>query len=404
MKLKKLLRKINFKTIIAVVFLICVFYVGSVTFPLIFKDMRDYYYGDALNTTTVPLIIDNRYSKMLDFDRPFLQNKGFYINMYGLMARMMGQRYINERIKLDNGHLTELTDYEDTDFAAGQIRKMYNRQSEKGKDFLFVLTPNQIPRFENIMPAGYTNKSNDNADELMDLLREMGVPALDLRESMRDEGMSNSDAFFITDHHWKPQTGLWACKTIVDTLTNSGTIGTVDPMYTDINEYDVEVFEDVFLGSFGRRTGIFFAGIDDFPVITPKFETDFTVMMPYSEKELSGGFKETLIDYSKIERNFFQDNPYVAYGHADEGLIQYRNDNAPVDLKVLAVGDSFSHVVYIFLPLIFKSCDQLDMRYNKGDFDEYYTNYDPDIVLMLVNPTQVIMENTTYDFFNEYGN
>jgi len=397
------IKKINYKMIMAVIFLVCVIIVGSVTFPFTMEHIglmltkTNSYYNAALTAERV----DKSYQEMLDFDRFGLQDKGFYINLYGLIARIIGQRYINERIKLDNGHLTEETEYQDTWFAAVQMKKLYDRQKEKGKDFLFIMAPNQVPKYRDIMPAGYVNVSNGNADELIDALRDTEVPALDLRDVMYDEGLSHEEAFFVTDHHWKPETGLWSIKKIIETLTQAGTIGPVDPMYTNIEEYDVEVHEKIFLGSFGRRTGVFFAGIDDFSVITPRFETDFSVYLPYSETEMHGSFRDMLIDESKLEVKFFESNPYVVYGHAEEGLIQYRNENAPVDLKVLAIGDSFSHVSYIWLPLIFKTCDQIDMRYIEEDFEKHYADFDPDIVLVMVNPKQVVMENTTYDFFNE---
>jgi len=315
----------------------------------------------------------------------------------------MGQRYVNERIKLYNGHLLEEIEREETSFAAVQIAKMRDSQTEKGKDFLFVLTPNQMPKFDDILPFNYINYSNENADELLGYLSDVNIPVLELREEMRNEGMSHDDAFFVTDHHWMPETGLWAYTKIIETLVGSGVIEPVDSPSLDLSEYNVEIHEKIFLGSFGRRTGIFYAGLDDFSIITPKFGSDISVSTLYNDKvDKHGEFSEVMIDESKLAINFFRASPYIAYGYAEKGLIQYRNEEAPVDMKVLAIGDSFSHVTYIYLPFIFKTCDQIDMRFVEGNFEEYYNEFDPDLVIMLVNPAQVMLENTTYDFFNEY--
>jgi len=396
--------KIDYKKVGAVIFLICIFYIGFATFPLTVINLSKLFSNNWYYISTVHEKIDDSYRSMLGFESRNLQNKGFYINLHGLVARLMGQRYINERIKLDNGHLTEEVGKEDTAFAAMQLEKMRDMQKERGKGFLFVMAPNQLPKYEDIMPPGYTNYSNENADELLGFLEAANVPTLDLREEMFKEGMDHRDAFFVTDHHWTPETGLWAYTKIIEKLIQTGTIEPVDSPSLDTEEYNVEIFEDIFLGSFGKRTGRFFAGLDDFSVLTPKFETYYSVTTPYrGDIDKQGSFSEIIINKSEMEGNLFENNPYVTYGYAMNGIVRYKNEAAPVDLKVMAIGDSFSHVTYIYLPFIFSECDQVDMRYIKVDFNEYYTEYDPDIVIMLVNPTQAIMENTTYDFFNDFG-
>jgi len=403
MKFKGLLhkvKKIDYKGVIAAVFLVCVFYIGAATFPLTVVNVGNIFNPSPHIRSVVGQWIDLSYREMLNFDTIGLQNKGFYINLQGLTASLLGQRHLNDMIKLYNGHITEEAERKDTTVAAAQISKVCDRQKEKGKDFLFVMAPFQVPKFEDIMPPGFRNYSNENADDLLALLGEAGVPTLDLRDKMIADGKNHSDAFFVTDHHWRPETGLWAFTKIIDDLVQTGKIEPALSPATDINEYNVEVLEDFFLGSFGRRTGIFFAGVDDFSVITPKFETDFSVTTPYSgEIDKRGSFEEVIINESRLVREFFVANPYPAYGYANKGLVQYRNENAPIDLKVLATGDSFSHVSYIYLPLIFSTCDQLDLRYLEGSFEKYYEEFDPDIVIMLINPSQVMLENATHAFF-----
>lgn len=59
--------------------------------------------------------------------------------------------------------------------------------------------------------------ANDNADGLAEALREADIPVLDLRDSIvRD--MDFDSAFYASDHHWKPRTGLWAAGEILGEL------------------------------------------------------------------------------------------------------------------------------------------------------------------------------------------
>ena len=41
----------------------------------------------------------------------------------------------------------------------------------------------------------------------------------------------------------------------------------------DIKNYEVNTYRNWFLGSIGKRVGIYYAGIDDIDLIYPKFDT-----------------------------------------------------------------------------------------------------------------------------------
>jgi len=404
MKSKVLINKIkhlNSKKIAAVVFLIMVFYVGSATFPPAVKSIARFLGGEPHDILAMANEIDSEYRGMLGFADYNLRNKGFYINLNGLMARTMGQRYMNERVKLDNGHLTHIRGTRNITFAATQLTRLYDKQLEKGNSFLFVLAPYQIPKYENILPAGYKDYGNQNADDLLNALKENGVPVLDLREEMRSDGIDHDDAFFITDHHWKPETGFWAYTKIIESLLSVGAIEPIDPFYTEIEKFYIETFQDFFLGAHGKRTGSYYAGVDDFSVITPTFDTELSIKIASRDIDIRGEFSETALNKERIQKDYFTANPHAAYRHGNIGFTQFRNDIAPVDLKVLTLGDSFSNVPYAFLPLVFSACDQMDMRHYEGDFAEYYSEYDPDIVIVLVNPNHIALANTAYDFFGD---
>ena len=396
------IKQINYKKIVAVVFLAAIFYIGSAGFPSVINNIDKLLTSEHPNIIATSKKIDTKYSKMFNFKDHNLHNKGFYINLNGLMARIMGQRYVNKRVKLDNGHLASLFKKTDITLAAEQLTKLYNKQKENDKAFLFVLAPGQLPKYEDILPAGYQDYGNQNADALLDALKENGVPFLDLREEMIYDGIDHTDAFFITDHHWKPETGFWAYSKIIDILIYNRIIDPIDPMYTDIGEYNVEVYPEFFLGAFGRRTGMYYAGVDDIAIITPKTDPDISLNDPSKDIEKQGTFSNVAFDWDMLKKDYYSINPYTAYNYGRlTGVKEYRNETAPVDLKVLAIGDSFAIVPFTFLPLVFNTCDQMDMRDYQEDFEEYYSKYEPDIVIVLINPSQVAEENTSYDFFND---
>ena len=394
--------------VLAVAFLLAIFYIGSATFPATVNNIGSIFDNAQSdrqpNTSSIKKQIDRDYRRMLDFEHSNLKSKGTYVNLNGLMARIIGQRYMNKRVKLENGHLAAMVKPQDVTLPAIQLTKLYTHQKEKDKDFLYVLAPDQVPKYEDILPAGYKSYSNQNADDLLETLRKNDVPVLDLREEMLNEKIDHTDAFFVTDHHWKPETGFWAYTKIIDQLVQTGAMNPIDSVYTDINEYEIEVYKDFFLGSAGKRTGSYYAGVDDFSFIFPKFETDFSLELPSRSISLHGDFRDIAYDTSCIVYDYFSARVHDSYGHGQYGYKHYNNEMAPSDLKVLIIGDSFSRVPCTFLPLVFNSCNQFDMRYFEGDFEECYYEYNPDVVIVLTTPASVKEKHLTYDFFNDLKN
>ena len=376
----------NYKRGLALCFLAFVFTIGAATYPQSLVSL-----GEAMQRQTFSLRnfaqpLNSMYRGMLDFESPMLTDRGTYINLNGLMARLMGQRFVNERVKLDNGHLTELIGRIDTEKACRQITEMHCRQAAAGNAFLFVMAPSQLSGDEAILPAGYEDYSNANSDALLSGLRESGVSVLDLREEMRADGLRHDEAFFVTDHHWKPETGFWAYARIVAELTGKGIIPPIDPMYTDLSSYRVDVYKDWYLGSHGRRTGRFFAGMDDISAIMPRFDTYLTAEAPASKQTWEGPFSQAAFDWSRMEkRGGFLDDPYLAYDCGMPPVLQYRNTQAPIAQKVLRLGDSFGNAVTPFLALTFQAVDEVDNRLFPGDFVAFYEQCQPDIVILLVH-------------------
>jgi len=403
--MKKLLltiKKIKRLHILAALFLAFIFYVGMATLPATMKNIGAFVRGgEGADINSIASEIDFDYFEMLDFMGYNFQNKGVYINLNGLMARIMGQRLMNERIKLDNGHLTYTFWRTDATRGAEQLTKLYEKQKENGKEFLFVLTPYQVSKYEDLMPPGYEDWGNENADDLADMLTANGVPVLDLRDVMRDEGMSYSDTFFVTDNHWKTETGFWAYATILERLAQGGAIETVDAKYTDIENFDLNIYHDWFLGSHGKRTGIYYAGLDDIAIIEPKFESDISLSIPSHGIYKSGDFYEVTYNEECLIYDYYLGSAYEAYGFGNRDQKRYENEGAPLDLKLMTIGDSFNNVPAALYPLVFKTCDVLDMRHWTRDFAGYYAEFDPDIIIVMFSPSEVKEKNATFDFFND---
>ena len=408
MELLKKARKLRPAHLLAAAFLLYIGFVALYPLEPLKNDTKSLLKGE-ISVSAYMDRIDEMYDGMLSTEQaqPLLQNKGTYINLNGAMAKLLAQPMMNERVKLKNGHLTSVVSWrhsqEDIEYTAHNITRLSQMQQKNGGQFLFVLAPSQISKYEDLLPEGYTDTMNDTSDTLLSLLDQNGVAYLDLREALHKDQISNADAFFVTDHHWRPQTGFWAYTKILSALEESGAIASVDGFYTDSSHYDFVTYPNTFLGSSGKRTGICYAGVDDSIFIQPQFDTEITLTVPDRELELTGRYEEVCYNSEDTlnpdNPDYFQFNAYGLYGWGDNSLNRWRNENAPDNSKVMLIGDSFGNIPFSLMSLYFSSCDELDMRYYSGDFQAHFRDYQPDIVILEATLDQAVAENTCYSFF-----
>lgn len=407
--LLKKIRRIVPGQILTVLFLLYIASIGFSSFPNLLREtVKQVQRGS--NCLEIIESVNEYYDDFLPSNKnaKALLNKGTYINLNGLMAKSLGQPMLNKRIKLNNGHLTSLTEtapHEETlRAAADNLIHFFQKHRENGGNFLFVMAPGKISKYERVLPPGYTDVSNETADRFLALLSEGGIPVLDLRETLMDSGIPWDDAFFATDHHWTPQTGFLSFREIVRTLAETGATEAVDPFYTDENNFTFHTYPNTFLGSDGKRTGIYFAGMDDSIFITPDFPTDIHLTIPELDVDLLGPYQE--ISYHQESGmdlqnpDPFNDNMYGLYGWGDTAISHWRNDAAPVSQRLLLIGDSFGNIPFSLMSLCYSSCDEMDMRYFSEDFEDYYHDYRPQTVVILINPNHCDSEFTCKTFLN----
>lgn len=410
-RLKKLCKRITPAGILAILFLVYICYVGYAAFPDFVKNTGSSYYSKAGLTEYINTI-DEQYEGMLTTSRDnlFLQNKANYINFNGAMARLLHQPVMNERLMLKNGHLTTFSEKGLTDSyiqnAAENIIRFSKTLEEQGKNFLYVQAPSQISKYENLLPTGYKDTANSNADKLIAQLRINNVEVLDLREELQNEGISITDAFYVTDHHWLPETGFWAYTKILQKLEAMNATGPIDTYYTNPDNFTFNSYEDTFLGSSGKRTGIYYAGLDDSTIIQPNFDTDITFVIPsWGGLTRKGRYEDISynqnIDPDYSNPDFYKENVYGLYGWGDLPLSNWRNVNAPETAKFLLIGDSYANVPFSLMSLYISSCDEVDMRHFTDDFTEYFDNYDPDTVIFLIGSGSISSNFTKHPYLEQ---
>lgn len=386
------------KKALAAFFLTVIFIVGAGTAyksRTIVRELSDYKGFANFKKTIEDSIQEN-----------FLWRYG-WININGLFYRVSGMTIVPgggdsyDVYKLANGQIMyNLNRKSNMDSFAEKITRLRDQTEDMGMKFMYAQLPFKI-KDDSYMPPGTTTGANINADELVDILRSNNVDVLDIREEIARVGRDWSSQFFKTDHHWNPETGMWASGLIMDHLSQRYGIE-VDPSHYFYDNYDKETYSDYMLGAVGRRTGAWYAGLDDIDIVYPKFDTD---MAFYGESKLGsderyGRFEDTIYLWDNIKKKSdFVNNSYSTYIGKEYAISVLRNNLKKDGPRILLIRDSFSCVIQPFIGLDASEVIAIDLRRCKESVKSICEQYDPDVVLLAYNPSS--FSKKQFSFFDK---
>lgn len=174
--------------------------------------------------------------------------------------------------------------------------------------------------------------------------------------------------------------------------------------YTDLENYNIYEYENCFLGSMGREAGAVYSGVDDFTLMYPKFDTQFTrfyqntVGGKMDKKE--GTFYESLLAIQNLTYDgpAYQGDRYGTYLNGINVEDRITNHLNPEGPRILMIRDSYASVLGVFLA---NNCDQLDMLWSinyDGNFKELVETGNYDYVIV-----QISNVNMNNEKFLEFG-
>ena len=331
------------------------------------------------------------------FEESFNQNlfgKSCFVEILGAFNRILNKQIVLDKnarytvYKMNNGQLTwNYVGYDVSGFSEN-----FNAFADKMRDLrvplLFVQAPFKINKYDNKLPYGIVDETNLSADAFLN-----GIAAncdiFDLREEMNKTESEYSSFFYSTDHHWTAEAGLWASGMLARKLKNLFNID-LDVTHLAKTDYSYINFHDYLLGSQGKRTGLFYSGLDDFMLIEPKYRTDYIVTIPGRNITKTGDYSDSLLFKEYLGKNYYSDDPGRVYTGDNYALMIIENKLCINQTKVLLIKDSFSKSV---IPSFASTCHQLhviDLRTFKGSVVEYIKENDIDCTVVMYNPSVVV--------------
>lgn len=382
--MKKRLEKIKVNKIIVFLF---IFFIGF-TSAMSLKGLMDYYVYDE--NPTSEWTVEQGDKLEADYSSVFW-GKMEYVNLNGLCRRVLNQREMNGITKLNNGWLASIDSNSNTDIViqnakkVGILKKCLDKYNVK---LLYVVVPDTVSKYDSQLPKGVYDYSNEKLDVFIEQLKEEGVSYLDIRECMHEEGINQYDYFYKTDHHWNVRGGMYAATKIIQSAEQIFEED-MDDSILNINNYQLENYQNWHLGSRGQRVGRYFTGIDDFEIMYPIFETT----IQRKSEDVTGSFKDIFICYDALQnRNYASrytyDRTYNCIGD------EYFNINAPFDMKIQIISDSMGRVVVPYLSLAFAD---VDSSMYETVTENMIAEKQLDMMVILLHPMNVFQQDY-FDF------
>ena len=344
----------------------------------------------------------------------FLRNE--IIELQGFTQRIIGNNAVEDPelgsvIRNNWGQLTSLPGSGTFDVFRSNLTTITDACAENGIKQIYAQAPFKIlPDYEmEQLPPGFSTEANRNADSFISMMDSRGVDVFDFRTYLQSQKeIPVEEIFFRTDHHWTIQSAFKAFSGFVEYMSNEYDFCTEDDVQflTNKDNYNFITMEDCYLGSWGRRTGVMYAGVEDFTYITPAFDTNFSIKRVAGEAfyEAGGSFYDVIMSPKRVEKDKFgPSQEELAAGFGTNGIytdlysvymdgltaeMQMINHNTDSDKKILIFHDSFGFPFSSFMALSAKETRVIDLRNWNEDIKQYISDFQPDFVITLYNPDQ----------------
>lgn len=296
-------------------------------------------------------------------------------------------------IKLRNGYLTCISPVRDDEVIEEITHSIVGFRdflAERDIELMYVMVPFLVDTEDDELPLGITDASNDNADRLLESLAGAQVDFIDLRECEKEDGLSHYDMFYRTDHHWSSRAAVWACGRVAQRLFEAYGYEYTPELF-DIENYTSKIYEDVFLGSYGRRVTLGKAEPEDFEIMYPDNDMNYHLLMPEKQVDVTGGFDEVFIDYDMLKiTDYYEMDAYSSFVTLRKYVAVIENETAVnPDRKILILRDSFGNNFGPYFAQQYGTVELVDVSEFTGSIKSYIEASKPDAVLLLYNPTMI---------------
>lgn len=342
-------------------------------------------YYDAVSRVTG--CIDN-YSGKNNVVSPFL------LKTYGTITKALRKNLTDDAenpvIRLENGYLSYTYLYSSEYAKYEGILDFYEWLTEKNISFLAVIPADKSNDRYAVYPKGFPKDYSETVSEYVKYLCDNSIPYLSSEEILISENADYYSWFYKTDHHWNVHAGFTIAEKIAERLKTEFTLP-IDTDVLNIANFTLSVYENLFLGSQGKKTTHGYIAPENFEVFHPLFDTSFSIEIPNKMIERTESFENTLIDSEALMTgDVYESNAYAAFLYGDVPLIRIHNLNCNNGITAFMLKTSEANVVDTYLAFTVEYLDIIDPRHFDGSIRMFIEKNHPDVVLTCAYPSEAL--------------
>lgn len=318
-------------------------------------------------------------------------------DLFGTLQKVMLKRETGnfEFIKSKDGTLYNgafyIEDDKNIENYAKSLRKLASKASLNGAKLLFINYPEKNWIAEDV-PAGLPLRDYQFIeDQFLTVLMQNRVDNVDLRTYFRRINIDKKTLYYKTDRSMNSYGSFLAFSSILKGLEDMYQVE-LDPnnIYTDIANYNIEKYPNVFLGDMGRSYGKPFSGTDNIEIYHTKYPQEY--IWEYKKDGLNyvkRGDENIFFNINHLnEENLYYRKAMDVFleGMNDvDKITNLKNNSGP---KILFIrDDNFSPIATLIAPL----CSELHLINPIGgpDIDAYISENKFDYVIMCVSSGRI---------------
>lgn len=338
--------------------------------------------------------IKARVTNSYPFRMPFIKLQKIWdksILGYNLTTSLNGTEmeaeYGENVVALQNGQLSYFLPDRDLSFNTERFISFGKEMQSEGRDFLLFITPSKSNSSE-IAPeyfGVYKDYTSEKEGQLIELLTTSSIDYV-ICDGIQRKINEGDDVFFNTDHHWLPQTALLGCKELTEYM-NAHYGYSIDTSIYSLDNYNISDSPYLFLGSQGKKVTEIYVEPENISIITPNYDSDYTVFISGINRTLTGSIFDTLINMKAIKNDLYTNNQYNAYGYGDQEYIHIHNNKLNDGKRVLIIKQSFADTMIPFLGNIAEDIDIIDYRLFSGSVRRFIDQNNPDDIVFIYGAT-----------------
>lgn len=272
---------------------------------------------------------------------------------------------------------------DDPKLAAQAIRSVQDLVSESGNVGVVLLPSRSVREEKAYYGIPYANYESE-ADFFAKWMRYYSVPMLDLRNIAEESGASYEECFYKTSYSLKSRAAFEAYVRMAEWLEDTFAIPVGSDPSLQPQSYKIADFEHGFMGELGE-TGINRNREAETAQVWAPVQTDeYTIVN--EEDNCSGPYSQVIVD-----SDLFEDGAsHQLYLHFDEELTKIYHPDAPVDRRVLLIGDRTTAPLCAMTTQLYTQVDYLRSLSEDIDLMNLVATEEYDDILFVLSSRSII--------------